>query len=159
MYARRLTVSDINNAVSDERIDQRVTSARVGSLLSDARIDQRVTSARVDSLLSNTRIAQRVTSARVDSLVSNTRIDQRVTSARVNELVNLGFIKTGVVLVSDNSEVSVNLGAPVLGVVASFAELDDVETACGATYSGNSVTIRNSSGSQQNISYVALVNL
>ena len=141
MYARRLTVSDINNAVSDERIDQRVTSARVGSLLSDARIDQRVTSARVDSLL------------------SNTRIDQRVTSARVNELVNLGFIKTGVVLVSDNSEVSVNLGAPVLGVVASFAELDDVETACGATYSGNSVTIRNSSGSQQNISYVALVNL
>jgi hypothetical protein len=141
MYTRRLTADDINNAVSDARIDQRMTSARV------------------DSLLSNDRIDQRVTSARVDSLLSNTRIDQRVTSARVNELVDLGFIKTGVVLVSDNSEVSVNLGAPVIGVVASFAELDDVETACGATYSGNSITIRNSSGSQQNISYVALVNL
>ena len=141
MYVRALTAEQINDAVSDNRIDQRVTSARVDALLSNARIDQRVTSARVDALL------------------SNDRIDQRVTSARVNELVDRGFIKTGRLLIAANSEASVDLGALVAGAVASFSELDDVETACGVTWSGSSITIRNSSGSQQYISYVAVVSV
>ncbi len=159
MYVRALTAEQINDAVSDNRIDQRVTSARVDALLSDARIDQRVTSARVDALLSNARIDQRVTSARVDALLSNGRIDQRVTSARVNELVDRGFIKTGRLLIAANSEASVDLGATVSGAVASFNELGDVETACGVTWSGSSITIRNSSGSQQYISFVAVVSV
>lgn len=141
MYVRALTAEQINDAVSDDRIDQRVTSARVDELLSNARIDQRVTSARVDALL------------------SNARIDQRVTSARVNELVDRGFIKTGRLLIAANSEASVDLGALVAGAVASFSEIDDVETACGVVWSGNSITIRNSSGSQQNVSYFAVVSV
>lgn len=141
IYNRRLSAADINTAVSDARIDERVNSARVDALLSDNRIDGRVNS------------------TRVNSLVSDTRIDQRVDAARVNDLIDRGFIKTGKVLISDNSETTLDLGAVVVGAVASFSELSDVETACGVTWSGTSITMRNSSGSQQNISYVAVVNL
>ena len=100
-----------------------------------------------------------LTAEQINDAVSDNRIDQRVTSARVNELVDRGFIKTGRLLIAANSEASVDLGALVAGAVASFSELDDVETACGVTWSGSSITIRNSSGSQQYISYVAVVSV
>ena len=150
MYVRALTAEQINDAVSAETVNGLVSEATVNGLVSEATVNGLVSTATVNGLVST---------ATVNSLVSAATVNSLVSAATVNGLIDRGFVKVGRVLVSANSEISLNLGATVSGAVASFNELDDVETACGVTWSGSSITIRNSSGSQQYISYVAVVSV
>jgi hypothetical protein len=119
-------------------------------------IRRRLTVPEVSGLLDQTTVNNLVTSARVNSLVTSARVNSLVTSERVDELLT-NKIKVGTIYINDNSSLPIDMGSTVAGAVVAFNDLGNIHTACGVTWSGSVITIRNSSGANQSISYMALV--
>ena len=97
-----------------------------------------------------------VSSARVNSLVTAETVNSLVTAETVNSLVTAETVVAGSKWVGSNSEATVNIGAVVIGATVAFNDLGNVETGCGVTWSGTSITIRNSSGKGLSIAYLAV---
>ena len=110
-------------------------------------------------------IRRRLTAKTVNELVSSERVNSLVDAATVNSLVDAATVnslvsskvRAGVKWVNNNSESTVDLGSTVVGAVVAFNDLGNIETGCGVTWSGSVITIRNSSGDNLSISYVAVV--
>ncbi|WP_028294294.1 phage tail fiber repeat family protein [Oceanobacter kriegii] len=66
-------------------------------------------------------------------------------------------VLTGEVTIGANSESTIDLGRTVISVVPFFNSLGDIETGCGATWSGTTITIRNSSGGSHQLGFIAVV--
>lgn len=92
-------------------------------------------------------ILQRINSAMVTRAATN----HTHTATECNVL-------TGVVSsVAAESEVTVNLNKTILGATVSFHSVDDRDSACGCTWSGSVLTLRNSSGAATGLTYIAVV--
>lgn len=119
-------------------------------------IRRRLTVPEVTALLDQAAINNLITSPTINNAVTAATVNGLLTSAGVNSKVT-NKMRVGSVLIPDNNQTTVNVGATVTGAVVCFNEPGNIETACGVTWSGSVLTIRNSSGSMQNISYVAVV--
>ena len=119
-------------------------------------IRSRLTKEDITNLLDQAAVNSLVDAATVNSLVDAATVNSLVDAATVNSLVS-NNVRAGVKWVSNNSESSVNLGSTVVGAVVAFNDLGNIETGCGVTWSGSVITIRNSSGDNLSISYVAVV--
>ncbi|MAK91678.1 MAG: hypothetical protein CMI13_10640 [Oleibacter sp.] len=64
---------------------------------------------------------------------------------------------TGIALVASNSIDVVSFSSNILGAVVCFNSTDNLETACGCTWSGNTLSLRNSSGSATNLTYIVVL--
>ena len=101
-------------------------------------------------------IRSRLTKEDITNLLDQAAVNSLVDAATVNSLVSSN-VRAGVKWVSNNSESAVDLGSTVVGAVVAFNDLGNIETGCGVTWSGSVITIRNSSGDNLSISYVAVV--
>ena len=119
-------------------------------------IRRRLTAKTVNELVSSERVNSLVDAATVNSLVDAATVNSLVDAATVNSLVS-SKVRAGVKWVNNNSESTVDLGSTVVGAVVAFNDLGNIETGCGVTWSGSVITIRNSSGDNLSISYVAVV--
>lgn len=171
---RKLTVPEVTSLLDQNAVNNLVTSATVNSLVTSATVNSKVTSSTVNNKLTEVAVNNLITGLTVNSLVTDTRVNELVSAIRVNELVTSDTVNgkitayrirqllsekvvTGSVNIADNSEKVVPFQSRVKGAVVAFNDLGNIHTACGVTWAGNDITIRNSSGSAQNIAYMALV--